>query len=164
MTSEPNDSKRAPINNLCPQLECDEAEVARLIEILDTYGSFDAPSGELSIAFVSKEEIARLHEDFMQDPSPTDVITFPGDPSLELAGELCVCPEVAHEYATLNGLDFAEELSLYLAHGYLHLCGFDDLNAADRPAMRTAEAQAMQLLKERQAIPSFRFRPSGAPA
>ncbi|MDQ8202820.1 rRNA maturation RNase YbeY [Pelagicoccus sp. SDUM812003] len=147
--------KRALVNNLCPGLRLKESQIERLIEVLDRDGAFDAPAGELSIAFVSKKEIARLHADFMDDPTPTDVITFPGDPDIELAGEICVCPEVARDYAQRERLDFSEELSLYVIHGYLHLCGFDDIEESDRAEMRRAEKLAMQIARAANALPTF---------
>ena len=158
MTAKSNPPKRTLVSNLCPGLQLDEREVQRLIEVLDSHGSFDAPAGELSVAFVDEQEIARIHGDFMDDPSATDVITFPGDPDIELAGEICVCPQVALEYARKESLDFSEELSLYLIHGYLHLCGFDDIEDADRSEMRVAEQQALDIARAAKALPSFQLR------
>lgn len=150
-----NESKRASINSLCPNLRFDDDEIEQLFLTLDRTGTFDAPTGELSIAFLPKDEIAQLHGDFMDDPTPTDVITFPGDPDCELAGEICVCPQVAQEFAAREGLAFAEELALYLIHGYLHLCGFDDIDDADRAEMRAAEQRALTTVRQANALPSF---------
>lgn len=159
MTSDsPHFAPRAvAVSNQCHGLSVDEEELAQLFQTLDRYGSFDAPTGELSLAFVTEEEISRLHEQFMADASPTDVITFPGDAEFDLAGDICVCPAVARRYAEEHGAAFAEELTLYLVHGYLHLCGFDDVEDADREAMRKAEEEAMAILQRHGAMPSFRF-------
>ncbi len=162
MNESPNESKRAQVSNGCPQLQAKPAEVERLFATLDRFGGFDAPTGELSIAFLSKEEISRVHDQFMQDPSITDVITFPGDPEDGIAGEICVCPEVAFEYAQAHTADFSKELALYLAHGYLHLCGFDDREDDVRSAMRKAESVAMSILEAQNAFPQFEFKPEGA--
>lgn len=161
MNESPNESKRAQVSNLCPKLIVDDQEVDRLFATLDRFGSFDPPSGELSIAFVSKAEISRIHERFMNDPTPTDVITFPSDKESGLAGEICVCPEVAFDYGLKNGLTFADELSLYLIHGYLHLCGFDDQSDTTKAEMRKAEDTAMNLLKSHDAKPSFKLVEGG---
>ncbi len=157
MNDSPNESKRAQISNLCPSLTADPQQVEALFEILDRFGGFDAPGGELSIAFVSKSEISRIHEQFMQDPTATDVITFPGDSDEDLAGEICVCPEVALEYSESNQVEFSQELALYLVHGYLHLCGFNDETDTQRRSMRNAESIAMDNLARHQAIPQFRI-------
>ena len=158
MTSQPspsNESKRASINSLCPTLRYDEDQVQQLFASLDDSGLFDAPPGELSIAFLDEQAIAQLHGDFMDDLTPTDVITFPGDPDCELAGEICVCPHVAQAYAARQGLDFSQELSLYLVHGYLHLAGYDDIQDQDRAQMRAAEQRALAHLRATQSLPSF---------
>lgn len=157
MNENPNRSKRARVNNLCPELDYAEAEVEDLIATLDRECGFDAPAGELSIAFVPLDEISRLHEDYMNDPTPTDVITFPGEPDLELAGEICACPQIALEYANGKDLDFATELTLYLIHGYLHLCGFDDQTEETRSEMREAEQSAMKTARLRNRVPRFAF-------
>ena len=158
MNESPNESKRAQVSNLCPKLIVDEQEVDRLFSTLDRFGSFDAPGGELSIAFVSKSEISRIHNQFMHDPSPTDVVTFPGDVENGIAGEICVCPEIAVDYGRKHGIPFPEELSLYLIHGYLHLCGFDDRSDKTKFEMRSAEDTAMNLAKSHNAIPAFQLK------
>lgn len=158
MNERPKEPKRIQANNLCPDLFYEEDDIEQLILTLDKAGAFDAPAGELSLAFVDKEEISRLHQDFMDDPTPTDVITFPGDPDFDLAGEICVCPHVAHEYALKEGLDFSEELALYVIHGYLHLCGFDDIDDEDRTQMRTAEQQALEIARSAKVLPAFELK------
>lgn len=155
MTKKPNEPARVLVNSLCANLKHDESEIERLIKTLDRAGAFDAPPGELSIAFVDKEYIAQLHDQFMGDPSPTDVITFPPDPDQDLAGEIIVCPQVAKEYAREQGLEFSDELALYLIHGYLHLCGFDDIEDSDRVLMRRAEQQALEIARNAKAMPTF---------
>lgn len=91
--------------------------------------------------------MGRLHAEFLQDPSPTDVITFDGDPALGSAGEVCVCADVARDYVAEYGGDFAQELTLYIVHGYLHLAGFDDVRPALKRRMRAAERHALAILE-----------------
>ncbi|EDY80652.1 conserved hypothetical protein TIGR00043, putative [Verrucomicrobiia bacterium DG1235] len=158
MTEKPNEQKRIQANNLCPKLRYDESEIEKLIQTLDRAGAFDAPAGELSIAFVDKDYIAQLHDQFMDDPTPTDVITFPGDPDFDQAGEIIVCPQVAQEYAQKANLSFSDELGLYLIHGYLHLCGFDDIADSDRAQMRLAEQQALEIARSANALPKFNLK------
>lgn len=158
MNERPNEPKRVQANNLCPNLDYQESELETLFATLDKAGAFDAPAGELSFAFVEKDYIAQLHDQFMGDPTPTDVITFPGDPDLDQAGEVVVCPQVALEYTQKEGLNFSDELTLYLIHGYLHLCGFDDIDDADRAQMRLAEQQALEIARSANALPTFNFQ------
>lgn len=81
--------------------------------------------------------MTRVHASFLDDPTPTDVITFP-------YGEILVCPAVACEQAPDYGLDVESEVLLYALHGLLHLAGYDDTTPA--AAKKMAEAQ-MRLLK-----------------
>jgi probable rRNA maturation factor len=115
------------------------------------------PEGELAVAFLSDAALARLHGQFLKDPSPTDVITFEGDPAHGLAGEICVSVDAAARAAGRAGPRFSRELTLYIVHGWLHLAGYDDLNPAAKRAMRRAEARAMRILESRRAIPRFKL-------
>jgi len=111
--------------------------------------------GELSIVFMADAAITRLHADFLGDPTSTDVITFEGDPDFDFAGEICVCVDYALSQAPEYGHSFSEELTLYLVHGWLHLVGFNDIEARDAVRMREAEQLALRYLKEKSAIPIF---------
>jgi probable rRNA maturation factor len=115
------------------------------------------PPGELSIAFLTDSALARLHALFLDDPSPTDVITFAGTPALGQAGEICVSADTARAFAAGHRRDFCEELTLYVVHGWLHLAGHDDRQPASKKRMRAAEARALALLRTRRMIPPFTF-------
>ena len=107
------------------------------------------PPGELSVALLTDPDLARLHADFLGDPKTTDVITFAGQPALGLAGEICVSVDTAAAYARKHRRRFAEELTLYVVHGWLHLAGYDDLMPVKKRAMRRAERRALALLRSR---------------
>ncbi len=136
------------INNQYNALVDPEAAATQLFETIHASGTFPITEGELSIAFVSDAQIAQVHADFMDDPTPTDVITFPADPQMESAGEIIVSVDHARSRATELGEPFSRELSLYLVHGWLHLAGYDDRNDADRAKMREAEQIALGLLDD----------------
>ncbi len=102
------------------------------------------------------DAIARVHAEFFDDPSPTDVITFEGDPAMDFAGEICVSVEHALRYASAHGTGFPHELTLYLVHGYLHLSGYDDIDPSDRRRMRAAEKKALLALEKSGNLPEFR--------
>lgn len=120
---------------------------------------------EVSIHCVSMQDISKLHEDYFDDPSPTDCITFPVDDAEEdtfykVLGDVFVCPEVALQYSNTHLLNVEEELTLYIVHGLLHLLGFNDIEEEERSLMRAEEASCIRLLKEKQLvlsakIPSF---------
>lgn len=115
-------------------------------------------SDEVSIHFVDKDEISRLHGDFFNDPSPTDCISFPIDAPDEnkgeytVLGEIFVCPQVGIEYAIKNNQDPYVEVSLYVIHGLLHLLGFDDQSEEEKVIMRGEENSAMEYLKENKGL------------
>ena len=85
---------------------------------------------ELSLSFVDPEEMADLHERFMSEPGPTDVLSFPLDED-GLLGDVVVCPEVAGG----NNPDRDAELRLLVVHGTLHLLGYDHEDEAERALM-----------------------------
>lgn len=106
------------------------------------------PHNEVSIHFVTKSEIAKLHDIYFDDPSITDCISFPmdsaEDPGYKVLGEVFVCPAVAYEYARDHDTSYPEEVDLYVTHGLLHLIGFDDINPADIKCMRLEEKRFLQ--------------------
>jgi probable rRNA maturation factor len=85
---------------------------------------------ELSLSFVTPAEIEELHVRFMDEPGPTDVLSFPLDED-GLLGDVVVCPEVAAS----NDDDLDRELRLLVVHGILHLLGFDHEGADERAVM-----------------------------
>jgi probable rRNA maturation factor len=155
------------IRRLHPLLRLDRPALVRALRVLDAHhpelatpASVLGHPGELSVAFLTDEALARLHGQFLADPSPTDVITFPGGPPPGPAGEICVSADAARRQG--KGRPAAAELTLYVVHGWLHLAGHDDLAPAPRRAMRRAEAAALALLRRARALPSFSFQPSSA--
>lgn len=107
---------------------------------------------EVSIYFITTEAICDLHEQYFQDPSPTDCISFPLDQAAEegyrVLGDVFICPHAAFEYIAQHGGDAYEEISLYIVHGLLHLMGYDDINEKDRKAMRKAEKLHLNHLQD----------------
>ena len=152
--------REVALHNAHPRLRLDRRAVARVIRLLDAaatdFGGGPGP-GELSLAFLTDAALARLHADFLQDPSVTDVITFEAQPALGSAGEICVSADTAWRYANEHRRDFSEELTLYVVHGWLHLAGYDDLQPAKKRRMRAAEARALALLRAKKAVPAFRL-------
>ncbi|HAM15743.1 MAG TPA: rRNA maturation RNase YbeY, partial [Eggerthellaceae bacterium] len=60
-------------------------------------------------------------------------------------GDIVIAPDVAQEQAPSYGLDFADETSLLIAHGLLHLCGYDHMQESEAELM---EARERELLTE----------------
>ena len=81
---------------------------------------------ELSLSFVEEDEIADLHQRYLDEPGPTDVLSFPLDDvdeeGVRIVGDVVIAPRVA---ARNNPNDLEGELRLLVAHGTLHLLGYD---------------------------------------
>ena len=99
---------------------------------------------EVSVYFVDTQKISQMHEEFFDDPTTTDCISFPMDPpdakGYKVMGDVFVCPETAIRYVAEHGGNCYEELTLYVIHGLLHLLGYDDIEDTDILKMRAAEA------------------------
>jgi probable rRNA maturation factor len=92
---------------------------------------------ELSISLVTEDEIAGLHERYLHEAGPTDVLSFPlddeaGEDGLRQLGDVVIAPAVA---ARNNPDDPAAELRLLLVHGILHLLGHDHMDDRERAEM-----------------------------
>ena len=95
-----------------------------------------AEHSELSVSFVTDDEISDLHVRYMEEEGPTDVLSFPlGDVDEEgvrILGDVVISPSAAERN---NPSDQASELRLLLVHGILHLLGHDHEDDVGRAAM-----------------------------
>jgi probable rRNA maturation factor len=104
---------------------------------------------EVSLAFVDNSTIHQLNKRYLNHDEPTDVLSFPlSEPASKskLAGELVIGAEVARVQAAQRGHDVQAELALYVVHGLLHLCGFDDRSEQAAAEMRQRERHYLALL------------------
>lgn len=144
------------VQNNQKDLKIKALQVKQLVK--ETLDFKKVPAKAVSIYFVTKKAISTLHEEFFNDPSPTDCISFPldsGDDAPEefsCLGEIFVCPKVAIEYAASENLPINEEVSLYIIHGLLHLIGYDDITENERKVMRSEEKKIMNHLKKQKLI------------
>jgi probable rRNA maturation factor len=106
------------------------------------------PEAEISLAFVDNPTIHRLNQRYLQHDEPTDVLSFPlSEPGArKLQGELVIGVEVAQAQALERGHDVHAELALYVIHGVLHLCGYDDHGDREAAVMRERERHYLRLL------------------
>lgn len=91
---------------------------------------------EVEVSFVSDDDISRVHAEFLDDPTPTDVITFPH-------GEILISLDTATQQAVENGETYEREAALYLVHGLLHLAGWNDHEATEREEMHRLQAKIL---------------------
>ena len=90
----------------------------------------------LEISLLDNGEMARIHGEFLQDATPTDVITF-------AHGELLIGVEVAEKQAVEFGTSADREIALYGIHGMLHLAGFDDRDPAKAKIMALRQEELL---------------------
>lgn len=130
-------------------------------------------AAEISIAIVDDAQIHAINREFLGHDYPTDVISFllehkarpmraaaprrapargsrarerpmPRGAGKSLGGEIIISGDTAVQMAAEYGWRPVDELSLYLVHGLLHLCGYDDLTAAEQRTMRARELEVLE--------------------
>jgi probable rRNA maturation factor len=136
------------ISIACPGeiIPIDRAHMRNVVRtILEGEGIADA---EISLAFVDNPTIHTLNKRYLDHDEPTDVLSFPlSEPNAKkLAGELVLGVEVAQAEAAERGHDVNAELTLYVIHGLLHLCGYDDKSSETRVEMRQRERHYLTVL------------------
>ena len=127
-------------------IEVDEAALQRLaVYALDAMHVH--PDAELAIVLVDEGAMEQLHVQWMDEPGPTDVLSFPMDelrPGTEeqpappgLLGDVVLCPQVAETQAKEAGHSTVDELVMLTTHGLLHLLGFDHAEPDEKTEMFT---------------------------
>lgn len=125
-------------------IEVDETAILRLATFaLDQMHVH--PEAELAIVLVDEAAMEQLHVQWMDEPGPTDVLSFPMDelrPGTEddptppgLLGDIVLCPQVATEQAVTAGHSALAEMMLLTCHGVLHLLGFDHAEPDEKAEM-----------------------------
>ena len=112
---------------------------------------------ELSIALVDLEEMERLHVEHMDEPGPTDVLSFemdelriPNEGDVAepgILGDVVLCPEFAQKQAAENNQDTATELDMLLVHGILHLLGHDHAEPEEHRVMFGLQKEILDAMK-----------------
>ena len=103
------------------------------------------PDAELAIVLVDEGAMEQLHLQWMDEPGPTDVLSFPMDelrPGTDefqtpagLLGDIVLCPQVAIAQAKAAGHSPMEEMLMLTTHGLLHLLGFDHAEPEEKADM-----------------------------
>ena len=103
------------------------------------------PQADVSILLVDEQTMTDYHVRFMDEPGPTDVLSFPmdelrpprddEDPPMGLLGDVVLCPAVTARQAADNGRTADEEAEYLLVHGLLHLLGFDHAEPEEKRVM-----------------------------
>jgi len=98
---------------------------------------------EIAIRFVNDAEIARAHEMYLGDPSPTDIMTFPYDDDDVPGGDILISVDTADANAMEHGWVLDEELRFLVLHGLLHILGWEDDTPDARARMLERQGQLL---------------------
>lgn len=122
----------------------DETVLLRLMEH-DLAELHVSPDADVAILLVDEGAMEALHVQWMDEPGPTDVLSFPMDelrPGTEdaptpagLLGDIVLCPQVAETQAAAAKHSTMDELILLTTHGLLHLLGFDHAEPEEKREM-----------------------------
>ena len=106
-------------------------------------------TGELTLTFVDRDEMANLNLEHLHEQGATDVLSFPLDaaddgeagPGPVLLGDVVVCPGVAADNAQTHAGTIDDELALLVVHGVLHVLGHDHGEPGETAVMRAREIE-----------------------
>ena len=109
--------------------------------------SHDASIHEINYILVSDQYLLKLNQNYLDHDTLTDIITFPYDEEehKDLGGDIYISVERVKENAIEFEVSFEDELARVMAHGLLHLIGFEDKNEAAQIKMRAAEDAALDM-------------------
>lgn len=116
------------------------AFVARVVRA--TLAFARRPGLPVSLLLTDDVEMAALHGTWLDDATPTDVMSF----AIDGEAELVVSVATARAVARRLGHAVRAEVALYIVHGLLHVLGYDDTTRPARTRMRAAERVVMQRL------------------
>jgi probable rRNA maturation factor len=123
----------------------DDRALRRIVRAALAHGG--RPRGAIGVVLMGDRELQELHGRFLGDPTPTDVLAFElGEGGGRLEGEVCCSVDCARRVARERGVPAERELALYVVHGVLHLCGYDDHAPRERARMRAAERSVLARL------------------
>lgn len=105
---------------------------------------------EVSVAFVTPQKIRALNKKWRKTNHVTDVLSFSETdflkrgsakklPAREFLGEIIICLEQVAKDAKERGVVLKQELAWVVAHGMLHLFGYDHKKTAEAALMRQKE-------------------------
>ncbi|WP_295149810.1 rRNA maturation RNase YbeY [uncultured Peptoniphilus sp.] len=106
---------------------------------------------EVSVSFVSDEEIKDLNRDYRGVDRSTDVLSFPMDDEFiidkRILGDVIINTRRVMEQAEELGHSYERELSYLTVHSVLHLLGYDHIDDEDKKKMREREKLSMKELE-----------------
>lgn len=95
--------------------------------------------------FVSDDYLLSLNREHLDHDYYTDILTFPYSQGRALRGEIYISIDRVQDNAQTYGVSWRDELARVMAHGILHLLGYDDHGKENERLMRQKEEEALQL-------------------
>ncbi len=133
-------------------------QLRRLAELVLSEEGYPSET-ELTVLLVSDEEMAAYNERFLERHGPTDVLAFPVEELMPgvvpdqdsngpplIVGDVIVAPAYVGRQAEQNEADFGDEMALMVAHGILHLLGYDHIEDDDAELMERRESELLSLV------------------
>lgn len=125
------------IFNNHPQLQVEADPAVALVKSLLIDEALTA--AYIHIIFVDDAFLQNLHQEFLSDDSPTDVITFELGSENLTEGEIYISLDRAADHAREFQVETSAEIARLIIHGILHLNGYDDQTAEEQQQMRAKE-------------------------
>jgi probable rRNA maturation factor len=113
--------------------------------IKEIVSNHDKKVGELAFVFCSDEKILEVNQNFLQHDYYTDIITFDYCEGEIVSGDIFISVERVEENATSHNVEYNSELLRVLAHGVLHLIGFQDKSPKKKKEMTENEDLCISL-------------------
>tara|TARA_B100001778_G_C18434255_1_gene559293 strand:- start:118 stop:540 length:423 start_codon:yes stop_codon:yes gene_type:complete len=99
----------------------------------------------LVFLFVDDNEILEMNKKFLKHDYYTDVITFGDLKDKKISGDIAISIERVLENSKTYGLEFEDELIRVMAHGLLHIMGYNDKISSDKSVMSQKENKAIKM-------------------
>jgi len=134
---------RVLVNNLQKKINIKVKDIRNIGTKMLLYLKCD--SSELSITIVTDKQMKKMNLEYRGKNYSTDVLSFPQDMKYRklnkvlVLGDVIISAETALKQALLNNQDFMDEIKLLLAHGILHLLGYDHIKNHDNRVMQKME-------------------------
>lgn len=101
---------------------------------------------EVSLIFTSDDYLLNINQRYLNHDYYTDIITFDYSEDDFISGDLFISIDRVRDNASINQVDFYNELNRVIVHGVLHLCGYKDKLPTEEVLMRQKEDQMLSLL------------------
>ncbi|MBP7222005.1 MAG: rRNA maturation RNase YbeY [Sedimentibacter sp.] len=126
-----------------------EAAIERAVEAVLTEEECDG-NFEISVSFVTNEEIKKLNKEYRNVDNETDVLSFPMNEEFDgvtILGDIVISTQKIIEQADDFGHSPEREMIYLTVHSMLHLLGYDHMENDEKSAMRAKEKEIMKNLK-----------------